>query len=120
VQNDKPTPQPATVTTIVDLLRETLDRVAPPKWYQALRERLARSGITREPPTIVESPENTRRFTTDRDYKIALNFVTDGGKYPECRTARISLAQLQGLIKRARLEERDRCANLAPHAQLRK
>lgn len=50
--------------TLARLLRETLERVAPPKGYETLRQKLVNNRPTRDPPTIRESPENTRRWHT--------------------------------------------------------
>lgn len=59
------------------------------------------------------------RDAADREYQIAWNFVTDGGKHPDALICQISILELRRLLRRARVEERDRCAGLAPHAQLR-
>jgi hypothetical protein len=47
-------------SSLAQLLRETLDKVTPPEGYAALRDRLVQIRPTGAPPTIRESPENTR------------------------------------------------------------
>ncbi len=51
--------------SLAQLLRESLDKVTPPRGYEALRARLVNSRPSRELPTVKESPENLLPISND-------------------------------------------------------
>ena len=50
---------------LVDLLDENLRKLDKPKDYQLIRQQMMSIRTNREPPSIKQSPENSRRWTDD-------------------------------------------------------
>jgi hypothetical protein len=50
---------------LVDLLDANLDRLNEPKDYQSIRQKMKSIRTNRKPPSIKQSPENSRRWTDD-------------------------------------------------------
>jgi hypothetical protein len=58
-------------SAVSELLRANLENVTVPDSYELLREKLMNIKPTREPPTIKESPENSRPVGSDESGSVA-------------------------------------------------
>jgi len=47
--------------SLADFLQQSLEKIEPPKTYDALREKLRNIQTNRQPPVVKQSPENERR-----------------------------------------------------------